>query len=167
MRAPPEHPKYPLQPHPASPQVGIQDFTVSCAREGGILLLHYRLSGDLGDLKFPVPAPVMHTDGLWHHTCFEAFVGRRSSTAYCEYNFSPSGAWAMYQFSGYRAGGQPHRQGAAPDFRVRRDSGILHVDAEVDVGWLSSSEGGAARLGVTAVIEDVRGGLSYWALEHP
>jgi hypothetical protein len=61
----------------------------------------YRIVGELGAMRMPELRPPVHTDGLWRQTCFEAFIGA-ASARYCEYNFSPSGAWAAYHFSGYR-----------------------------------------------------------------
>jgi len=61
---------------------------------------------------------------------------------------------------------QKDTQGIAPRFAVRTSADTLRVSATVDIRWLTQSRGGTVRLGVTAVIEDRRGGLSYWALHH-
>jgi len=129
--------------------------------------MSYRLVGDLGALRLPARREPARADELWRHTCFETFVGRAASAEYCEYNFSPSGEWAAYHFSGYRAGMQPHRSGMAPRFSTRSTADTFELAATVDVGWLASSRGATVRLGVTAVIEDQAGLLSYWALKHP
>ena len=109
----------------------------------------------------------MRTDGLWRHTCFEAFVGAVASTEYWEFNFSPSGAWAAYHFSGYRAGMQPLRRGACRDFAVDMQDGALLLTAQARSRLAGARIGAALRLGLTAVIEDRAGQLSYWALKHP
>ena len=37
-------------------------------------------------------------DGLWEHTCFEAFLGIAGQDAYCEFNLSPSQAHILIPF---------------------------------------------------------------------
>jgi len=154
-----------LSPHPSSPPVPVSGLSVTATRNANSLLLRYQLAGDLDSLELPRPGPKIRADELWRHTCFEVFVGGGASTEYCEYNFSPSGAWAAYRFSDYRAGMRVHTD-AAPDFQFQARNGTLELSATVDLRWLKLSRDGVARLGVTAVIEARSGGLSYWALRH-
>ena len=166
MSAPPDL-DHQLTPHPSSRPGPVREISVSARRHGDYLLLRYRLVGDLDGLLLPAPRKPARTDELWRHTCLEAFVGQVDSTEYCEYNFSPSGAWAAYHFTGHRAGMRPHGLGAAPAFSTRVDPGALLLDAKVDLGGSTLSGGRMLRLGVTAVVEDLAGVLSYWALKHP
>lgn len=85
----------------------------------------------------------------------EIFVATRSR-AYREYNFSPSGEWAAYRFSSYRNGMRRDRR--RPAFHVHRQPGALIVNARVPA---------ASGVGLSAVVEDRNGRLSYWALRHP
>ena len=39
------------------------------------LVLRYEVLGDIDHLRLPTPMPHGPADGLWQHTCFEAFVG--------------------------------------------------------------------------------------------
>ena len=56
-------------------------------------------------IRVPPPGvPRIATD-LWRHTCFEAFIAVEGLPAYHEFNFAPSGEWAIYAFAGYRDGG--------------------------------------------------------------
>ncbi len=153
-------------PHPASPPSPVGEIRVRAGRDGGYLLLDYLLTGELGEILLPEPRSPQPADELWRHTCFEAFVGRQAATGYVEYNFSPSGEWAAYRFSAYRSDMQKHSRGIAPRFAVHANADLLRVSATVDIHWLMQSPGGTVRLGVTAVIEDRHGGLSYWALHH-
>jgi hypothetical protein len=165
MSALPESANHNLLPHPDSPASPVRAITIRAALAGGRLMLQYRLEGDLDALRLPVPAEPRHTDGLWRHTCFEVFVRLPAGSGYQEYNFSPSGAWAAYQFSGYRADMRALGMQTAPDFSISRQRDLLEVNASVDL----RTPGGAVgiRLGVTAVIEGRSGLLSYWALKHP
>ena len=167
MNAHPESFRHRLSPYPASRPSPVRSIVVGAVRHENSLLLNYRVDGDLGAVRMPELLPPVHTDDLWRHTCFEAFVGSTVSGEYCEYNFSPSGAWAAYQFSGYRAGMQPLKGGGLPNFAFDMLDGDLVLTAQVDLGWMQLQQAGTARLGVTAVIEDRSGVLSYWALRHP
>jgi hypothetical protein len=167
MSALPANLRHPLAPHPTSPPSPVREISVSVARDGSYLGFRYRLAGDLDALSIPARSAPAHADGLWRHTCFELFIGRKASTEYVEYNFSPSGKWAIYQFSDYRADMQPHTSGVAPDFGTHVDGDSFEIGGWIDLRWMTLSRGGTVRLGVTAVIEDRTGVLSYWALKHP
>ena len=69
-----------LLPHPVSEpgaaQDLVQELSVAVSRTSADhLKLTFRLSADLGALKLPEPRPPVRTDGLWRHSCFEAFIG--------------------------------------------------------------------------------------------
>lgn len=162
-----------LLPHPVSERGATQDLvqelSVAVARTSADQLkLNYRLAADLAALKMPEPHPGLRGDGLWRHTCFEAFVGHSGASDYWEYNFSPSGAWAAYHFSAYREGMAPLLKGAAPAITVNAGSETVELAVTLDLSWLAKSPAGVGlRLGLAAVIEDRARVLSYWALKHP
>ncbi|MCB1734604.1 MAG: DOMON-like domain-containing protein [Gammaproteobacteria bacterium] len=102
-------------------------------------------------------------DGLWRHTCFEVFVQGEDAPAYAEFNLSPSRQWAAYRFSGYRD------QGCAlvmpdPGIECVRDAERLTLAATLSASALPP--GSPLHIGLTAVLEDTAGKLSYWALGH-
>ena len=147
----------------------VHDLSVAIARlSADRLRLTYRLCGDLEALKLPEPRSAARTDGLWRHTCCEAFIGHSGAGNYWEYNFSPSGAWGAYQFSGYREGMAPLLKGAPPEI-VRNTGGeTLELAVSLDLSWLTTAfPVRGLRLGLAAVIEDKAQVLSYWALKHP
>ena len=82
---------------------------------------------------------------------------------YREFNFSPSSEWAVYAFRGYREGGELEGE-LAPGIVVRRSGDQLELYAEIRPGLLPP--GRSLRLGLSAVVEDADGMLSYWALRH-
>lgn len=149
-----------LTPHPSTPSPAVRALTVEARREGGRLVLIYRLAGDLGDLAIPAAAEPERTDGLWEHTCFEAFLSAEGD-GYLEFNLSPSGQWAAYRFDGYRAG-MAALEMAAPRIEVARMGDVLTLRAELEL-----PDAGSIRLGLTAVIEATNGTVSYWSLAHP
>ena len=161
-----------LLAHPAS-QPGeardlVEELSVKVTRPSrDSLTLQYRLEGALNSLRMPEPRPAVRSDGLWRHTCFEAFIGHGSAPDYWEYNFSPSGAWAAYRFTAYREGMAPLMKGAPPQVsqKINRDS--FELSAVIDLAWLMKTSAGVGmRLGLAAVIEDRARVLSYWALKH-
>jgi hypothetical protein len=160
--------RHALVPHPDTPCAAVRALTLTLERPSPQLLtLHYRLEGDLSALRLPEPRSPVRTDGLWQHTCFEAFIGQTRGRSYWEFNFSPSGAWAAYQFSGYREGMAPLMTGAAPVISARETQESLQLSVAVDLSWISRATAAELVLGAAAVIETQARVLSYWALAHP
>jgi hypothetical protein len=149
-----------LERHPASPCAALRgiEATVTRGREGG-LQLAWRLEGELERIRVPRARPPRVADRLWQHTCCELFVAEPAGPGYHEFNFSPSGEWAAYRFTRYREG-MPF-VGPDPRIRVQREPGVLRLEARVP-----APAGGKLRLGLSAVIEETDGNLSYWALRH-
>jgi hypothetical protein len=158
-----------LKPHPTSAAGAVQELSVAVSRPSALqLVLDYRLVADLSQLRLPEPRTPVRTDGLWRHTCFEAFLGRPPASDYWEYNFSPSGAWAAYHFTACREGMAPLLKGAPPTIEPRIAAGVFELSVHVDLSWLArSAHGSGLRLALSAVIEDRERVLSYWALAHP
>jgi hypothetical protein len=156
--------------HPRTPSRSIAaiDVRVESATRG-ILALTFVLQGDLASLRIPVERTSRQVDELWRHTCFEAFLMAGNGPGYQEYNFAPSGEWAAYTFRDYRQAKNQHAGVAAdesaPVIRVQRSAQRLALEAEVPLERPPSYR--SIRLGLTAVVEAVDGGLSYWALRHP
>lgn len=132
------------------------------------LVVTYRLNADTRQLRIPDSAGSRRVDGLWQHTCFEAFVRVKDSPAYFEFNFSPSGEWAAYGFRAYRDGGPRDDAIGAPEISVQKLSDQLLLTATIRlVHFLHVQPAILLRLGLSAVVEASDGTLSYWALNHP
>lgn len=164
-----------LRNHPATPSHSpLQlDVHLSAAARKGCdgLLLTYVLLGDMTRVRIPALARPEPADGLWQHTCFEAFIGIAGETKYREFNFSPSGQWAAYHFSDQRQR-DPRAEDAMspwqPDIEREQTAERLALSAWLPVQSLPVLPGTQAwELGLTAVIESTDGLLSYWALQHP
>ena len=159
-----------LKPHPASPASPIDRIEVELERRGEIgLRLTYRASGDLERLRMPkATEPGRRADELWRHTCFEAFIRPASSEGYLELNFAASIQWAAYRFEGYRAG-MAEANVEPWELVVCREADLLKLEVDIEPGRMARPDlpAPAWLVGLSAVIEDVDGGLSYWALAHP
>ena len=88
--------------------------------ESHALAFSYTLIADINQLLIPPVATSRRIDGLWQHTCFEAFIGIKDSSAYYEFNFSPSSEWAAYQFRAYRDGWPLDNDAFAPNISVEQ-----------------------------------------------
>jgi hypothetical protein len=142
--------------------------SVSCRRDAdGSLHLRYRLEGDAQRWRLPAAvAGAGRADELWRHTCLEAFVAGRGSSEYREFNFSPSGEWAAYAFTAYRAGMTVLKLSCGPALRWQRAADQLELGATLPAEALPADER-VLRLALSAVIEEQSGTISYWALNHP
>ena len=129
------------------------------------LAFTYTLTGDCTHLQIPSPRPPTKTDGLWQHTCFEAFVSVPGESAYWELNFSPSGEWAVYRFHTYRQRALPEEDEPMPEILVHGAKDHLTLDACLRLPQRFTTQ--PLRLALSAVIEDTAGTLSYWAGKHP
>jgi hypothetical protein len=143
------------------------EVTVGLTQNGG-LVLNYALTGDLDRLRIPPFRPPRRVDRLWQHSCFEAFVSVRGKAEYYEFNFAPSGEWAVYAFRRYRDGLPLEDEGLAPCMTVCNAGDRLDLEAIVHLKYLPKIQPALSlRLALSAVIEDDNGSLSYWALKHP
>lgn len=150
-----------LHPHPDFPGNAVRAISVAAQRTARGLMLRYEVTGALTEVLWPAPAEAERTDGLWRHSCFEAFVRTGGEPSYREINLSPSGRWATYVFQDYRAG-------------MREDEGRAEAiawapaskRAELAASVLLTARGDW-RLGLSAVIEERSGAKSFWALNHP
>jgi hypothetical protein len=130
------------------------------------LRLTFRLDGDMHKIRIPSSGVPRIAAQLWQHTCFEAFIAVEGQSAYHEFNFAPSGEWAVYAFSSYRHGGLLTNELMRPDIAVRSTDNRLELKSLVRLEGLSAVHPrGSLRVGLTAVVEE-SDGLSWWALRH-
>lgn len=154
-----------LSPHPDTPSTAIDRVEVEIERGEASLSLRYQLFGDLSRFRAPDFENRGRTDGLWKRTCFEAFVKPEGGEDYLECNFAGL-RWATYRFSGYREG----MTEAAVEPAVIEGSALGDwLSVGIETGRFARPDLPAPdwRVGLSAVIEDVDGGISYWALAHP
>jgi len=152
-----------LIPHETTPCEFVRAVIVSVTRTSkSALALFYTIHGDIERLKVPPPQLPARTDELWRETCFELFLRTGNSTAYSEFNFAASGAWAAYRFDDYRQGMHPLEPMQTPAIACSVSTRILQVDVRLDV---PDAEGNV-QSAPAAVLQDMEGRVSYWALDH-
>lgn len=148
--------------HPLTPGAALARIEVNVARPSEHeLALTYSVTGRIADLRLPPPTAPTRADDLWRTTCFEAFLRAPESDAYLELNFAPSGQWAAYRFSGYRAGMSQALDVVRPVIETRTNKDRFELSARVDLGGVMPAD-----LALSAVIEEISGVKSYWALAH-
>jgi hypothetical protein len=150
--------------HPASassPAIEVEAAALVLATNA--ISFRYRVRGDIQRLRIPLAGPAVRADELWRHTCFEAFVNPSGAGRYVELNFAPSSAWAAYSFDSYRMGMQPLAAIKTPSVQTHTSSHELLVEVTLKMRSLRFD----SAIGLSAVIEDENGAMSYWALAHP
>lgn len=155
--------------HGASSSEAVRTLEVSVrAFDADRVVLRYVLDADLERLIIPPEDAQRRAHELWMHTCFEALLAVADAPGYCELNFAPSRAWAMYRFSARRQGMAVVTDARAPQLDMQRTAATVTLDATVF--WHDLMPHAAPLrllIAMAAVVEDEGGRLSYWALRHP
>lgn len=181
-----------LQPHPDTPCPPLTGIEIELARLRPLKLqIRYVLLGNIRKVRLRLREPDRGGE-LWRHTCFEAFVRVGDEENYLEYNVSPAGDSAAYRFDRYREGMVPAREiettGLQTDWRMgpmdpdrrallkecgmdtlgRFEPSFFSLQTELT---FSNAMGLAVaqpwQLGLSAIVEERNGRMSYWALAHP
>lgn len=131
----------------------------------GGLQFSYEMAG-ASSLRIPPFTAPEAVDGLWQHTCCEAFVAGVGCADYREFNFAPSRCWAAYGFHGYRDRdlGWMAPEAPAVDCILDGTADRLKLVATVPASLLPDSP--QLDISLTTVAEDREGQKSYWALAH-
>ena len=166
--------------HPDTPVAVARGVRVHLTRNlSGILDVSYAIEGDLRGLRVPSAQALAESprrgprvaSRLWEHTCCEMFVACTGLPGYHEFNFSPSGEWALHAFERYRETRPPaavHARRLDPRLTVRSAPAKLEIDVSIRLNGLSPAYAGASlSIALAAVLEETDGALSYWALRHP
>ena len=131
------------------------------------IFISYKVSGELSTIDLgkgePNHARVMK---LWEKSCFELFI-KTKEDSYIEFNFSPEFEWNCFYFS---KKGSPLVEYARMDFLkfdILLSLDVFHLIVEIDKKKFP--EGffqGPLAAGITSVIKEKNGRISYWALSH-
>lgn len=153
-----------LLPHPDAPALTVRSVIARIVSlDANWLRLRWRVEGS-ERLVVPTFAGKGRADGLWKTTCFEFFLQEPGAAAYAELNLSPSERWNAYDFSGYRQGMAERPLPHEPTCSARIGQSLAIFDAAVPAAGLPPLPW---RYGLSAVIEEEGGHLSYWAIAHP
>jgi hypothetical protein len=127
-----------------------------------LITLTYHIAGDLSDLIIPHFDSFKEGHDLWKNTCMECFILLEDGQSYIELNFSPSGLWHIYYFDDYRQ----------PSSKLKNlvDIKMIEVTQTINSFILNAQFNFSSvffqAMGLSAVIEDRKNLLSYFALKH-
>lgn len=149
--------------HSDTPSSTVEKVTVqlSATNIPGELWLEYNVTPSR-HLRLPAEGDPVRANDLWKTTCFELFAQPVSGESYFEFNFSPSFEWAAYAFDGYRSGMRdlPWRD---PEIMISSADPYFFLAVEA----MPALPLEPMQIGLSAVIEEMDGTKSYWALRHP
>ena len=115
-------------------------------------------SGDISAIKVPELAQPRREDDLWKTTCCEIFWQPDGADAYREFNLSPSGKWAVYDFDAFREGMRDAPVvGVAVSCTAQEAQLVLEADIAADLPRPAS-------IALNAIVEDAAGHMQFWAL---
>lgn len=156
----------PLIAHPAHPPLAVRSVEADILFPSpGVAMIRYRIEG-IDELVMPAFSGRGKQDELWRTTCFELFAAGAGS-AYREFNFAPSGRWAVYDFEAPRTAMRDHNPTTMPEIAAQSGDRLLAVTVTLSARDLTGGEDAPFyRGGLCAVIEETGGVLSYWALAH-
>jgi hypothetical protein len=140
------------------------EVTLAQSTDGGMTITYviHDVSLDMRISTVDAPAPA---DALWRTTCCELFVNPTGQTGYREFNFSPSGQWAAYDFLDTRKPAATTPGCTAPVIKTKREGSTLQLEVGLPKSALPRGE--TLRLAVDVILETNDGSLGYWALMHP
>lgn len=121
----------------------------------------FRLDGHIPAIVLPPAGRGERRDNLWQTTCFEIFWQPVGGTAYREFNLSPSGDWAAYDFDSFREGMRDAPVGAIA-IACWHDAAGLVLKASIAADLATP-----AQVALNAIVEHPGGAKQYWALAFP
>ncbi|UAB77128.1 hypothetical protein INR77_09835 [Erythrobacter sp. SCSIO 43205] len=122
----------------------------------------FRLDGAVDRIKLPEAGPSVRTDNLWKTTCFEIFWQPIGGTSYREFNLSPSGRWAAYDFDSFREG---MRDAPVDAIALSVSQGSSNGQGELVLAASIACElPTPAQVALNAIVEHEDESLQFWAL---
>ncbi|MBC7712702.1 MAG: hypothetical protein H7177_05160 [Rhizobacter sp.] len=131
------------------------------------VFISFKLTGALSrvDLGKGIPqhSRVMN---LWEKTCFELFI-KNSEDHYLEFNFSPDFEWNCFHFEKKKSPPVPYKKMEMVIFDILFSNEVVHVIVELKkIMFPENFFATSMSAGITSVIKEKTGELSYWALSH-
>lgn len=152
---------HPLMLHVACDLGPIRAVTASIIATPNGCEAEFRLEGMVPAIIMPPPAKAERMDNLWQTTCFEIFWQPLGGTAYREFNLSPSGRWAAYDFDSFREGMRDAPVSAIAIACSHDDAGLV-LKASI-----AANLPAPAQVALNAIVEHTSGAKQYWALAFP
>ena len=135
--------------------------------DGRYFVINFQVFGDVDCIAWHEQVREGRADDLWRHSCFEAFIGGEGSPGYVELNLAPARQWALYAFEGYRSGMRNADDASIARVEFfRRDLSVPRIEMQVLLELPARYAARDWEMNLSAVIEELDGTKSYWALAH-
>jgi hypothetical protein len=155
-----------LQPFPSNKPLPNLIIAGDIARNNNKIAIRYEVTGELKEIVISPPSNTLaRQQKLWQETCFEFFLGINNSQEYWEFNLSPAGHWNVYHFDAYRQGMEEEVDFKTLPFTFENQADRLTLALDVDLDKIVAEEQ-LLDVAITAVIKQINGEVSYWALTH-
>jgi hypothetical protein len=152
---------HPLMLHHTCDLGPIRAVTASITATAAGCEAEFRLDGQVPAIILPPPSTPDRRDNLWQTTCFEIFWQPLGGTYYREFNLSPSGQWAAYDFDSFREGMRDSPVEAIA-IACSHDGKGLVLKASI-----AADLPAPAQVALNAIVEHPGGGMQFWALAFP
>lgn len=131
------------------------------------IYISYKLSGALNSIDMgegnPKHARVLK---LWEKTCFELFM-KDEKNSYIEFNFSPDFEWNCFYFEKKGDALAEYKRMELVKFDILFSNEVVNVIVELQKKMFPDHFfDGKLCVGITSVLKEKSGALSYWALSH-
>lgn len=147
--------------HQSCPLGPIRSVTAQIIATSSGCEAEFRLDGRIGAIALPAPGPSIRTDNLWQTTCFEIFWQPLGGTSYREFNLSPSGRWAAYDFDSFREGMRDAPVDAIA-LACSHGEGELVLKATIAADLPAPTQ-----VALNAIVDHGDANLQFWALAFP
>lgn len=132
-----------------------------------VFYISYKIQGDLAGLDLGSEGPKhARVIKLWEKSCFELFI-KNSKDSYVEFNFSPEFEWNAFYFEKKGDALSEYARIDKVEFDILLSLEVFHLIVKIDKkkfpdNFLNND----LSVGITSVIKNKKGELSYWALSH-
>lgn len=129
--------------------------------------ISYKVTGDLMSVDLGSGRSLHNrVIKLWEKSCFELFIND-STGSYLEFNFSPEFEWNAFYFQKKGDALKEYEKVDSIKVDILLSHEVFHLIVEIDKKKFPENFfKGELSAGITSVIKEKNGNLSYWALSH-
>ena len=133
------------------------------------LFISFRIQKGVELIDFGSPTPnKIRLVKLWEKTCFELFI-KNKNNQYIEFNFSPNFEWNSFYFNKQGDALKELDRMQMPETDILLSSDHFFIFANIKKEFFPKEfflESPELEAGMTCVIKEKTGTMSYWALSH-
>lgn len=131
------------------------------------VFISYKVQGDLASIDLGPGVPNhARVIKLWEKSCFELFI-KNSKDNYIEFNFSPEFEWNCFYFEKKGDALAEYARMNCLKTDILLSLEVFHLIVEIDKSKFPEGFfAGDLSAGITSVIKEKSGKMSYWALSH-